>query len=71
MMSLRFTFPPFERIMFKIYSKIFLYDSFRKINPESVQRHLIFRRRDSTLTKGSLLWIFQKDLHRMALGGYS
>nr|DAP34843.1 MAG TPA: hypothetical protein [Caudoviricetes sp.] len=32
MMSLRFTFHPFEQIVFKISSNIFLYDSFRKIN---------------------------------------
>ena len=40
MMSLRFTFPLFERIMFKIYSNIFLYDSFGKVNKNPVQNYL-------------------------------
>lgn len=39
-MSLLFTFHPFERIMFKIYSNIFLYDSFGKVNKNVVPNYL-------------------------------
>ena len=39
MISILFTFHPFERIMFKIYSKIFLYDSFGKVNKNPVPNY--------------------------------
>lgn len=40
MMSLRFTFHPFEQIVFKISNNIFLYDSFRKVNKNPVPNYL-------------------------------